>query len=503
MKLFRYAIALLVIPTPTAETSASTLDSARTERAGMWNSTRSEGWTNPALYGTAFRKTRSVLFFQGDWRHEKVPVVMQKGSGALSGMLQADSYIRLSDRATVWGAASYTSGGTRDITWNSTTDYDLLAPYVLADTVGGNTRSERYRFGGGYAARIGRWTAAGELLFRAKQEYRKRDPRMRGIVSDLTLRIGEANDWGQQRWALGVEGNIYKQNNDVTFYQEAGGATEYQMTGLGSYYTRFTASRTNIYYKGGGISLQLDAQPASDAGWFGTFRFSTHHYERISDEYNSLPLTTLYVARAHLTAGWKREGTHRLAVFGCFDHMRKSGDEHVAGNAVGGEYPVLADLTMYKHRLTDASLHAVYGQQNRVCWYVQTSVGYRNSCERYAYPQRQMDDRRLYGRLETQWLFPVTRRLALECVLGGSYSANIDKAITMPYANMKPPFVRQVNETYRQLTANRTTINGKLRCDYMLNARQLTLYCELAGNQWFGNVQNNGQQLGLTVGLTY
>ena len=503
MKRFLYAITLALACIPATKMSASDLDSARTERARMWNDTRRAGWTNPALYGTAFRKTHSALFFQSDWGHEKIPVVMEKGSGQLSGALKAVSYIRLSDRTTVWGAASYTTGETRNITWNSTTDYHLLAPYVLADTVGGNTRSERYCFSGGYSARMGQWTAAGELLFRAEQEYRKRDPRMRGIVSDLTLRVGAARDWGLERWALAAEANIYKQNNDVVFHQEAGGVIEYQMTGLGTYNARFTASATSMYYKGGGIGLQIDAHPISAAGWFGTVALSAHHYERISNEYNSLPLTTLYVARVGLTAGWKREGARCLAVFGHFNHTRKSGDEHVAGNAVGGEYPVLADLTIYKHRLTDASLHAVYGEQNCICWYVRVAVGYRNSRERYAYPLRQMDDRRLYGRLDTQWLIPVTRRFTFECVLGGSYSANIDKAITMPYANMEASFIRKVNATYRQLTANCTAINGKLRGDYTLAARRLTVYCELVGSQWFSNVQNNGQQVGLTLGITY
>ena len=252
MKRFLYAITLALACIPATKMSASDLDSARTERARMWNDTRRAGWTNPALYGMAFRKTHSALFFQSDWGHEKIPVVMEKGSGQLSGALKAVSYIHLSDRTTVWGAASYTTGETRNITWNSTTDYHLLAPYVLAD-------------------------AAGELLFRAEQEYRKRDPRMRGIVSDLTLRVGAARDWGLERWALAAEANIYKQNNDVVFHQEAGGVTEYQMTGLGTYNARFTASATSMYYKGGGIGLQIDAHPISAVGWFGTVALSAHH----------------------------------------------------------------------------------------------------------------------------------------------------------------------------------------------------------------------------------
>jgi hypothetical protein len=40
---------------------------------------------------------------------------------------------------------------------------------------------------------------------------------MRGIVTDLTLRLGTAYDFGKYQWAAGLEGNVYKQTNDVDF----------------------------------------------------------------------------------------------------------------------------------------------------------------------------------------------------------------------------------------------------------------------------------------------
>ena len=128
-----------------------------------------------------------------------------------------------------------------NIRWNSTSDYDLLAPYVLADTVGGNTLGERYMFSGGYSTSIGKWYVGAEMLFRAEQEWRKRDPRMRGIVSDLTVKLGttyKVTDNYQIGAAL--SGNIYKQSNDVDLYNEQGGAAQYIMTGLGTYYKRFS-----------------------------------------------------------------------------------------------------------------------------------------------------------------------------------------------------------------------------------------------------------------------
>lgn len=61
---------------------------------------------------------------------------------------------------------------------------------------------------------------------------------MRGIVTDLTLRLGTAYDFGKYQWAAGLEGNVYKQTNDVDFYRELGVIPEFQMTGLGTEYSR-------------------------------------------------------------------------------------------------------------------------------------------------------------------------------------------------------------------------------------------------------------------------
>lgn len=75
------------------------------------------------------------------------------------------------------------TGKQYQVSWNSSSDYDLLNPYILADTLGGDTHCERYGFQGGYAVSKGKFQLGIEAIFRAEHEYRNVDPRMRGIVT--------------------------------------------------------------------------------------------------------------------------------------------------------------------------------------------------------------------------------------------------------------------------------------------------------------------------------
>ena len=187
---------------------AADIDSTLMEHTGLWQSVGEMTRQNPALHGVAFSTPFSRLYLQTDWQHQSQAFVPEKGDGYLLPAAHVDTYLRLNDHATAWGHASYMNGQQHHIRWNSTSDYDLLEPYILADTVGGNTQRECYVFEGGYALQMGSWLLGAEMLFRANHEYRDVDPRMRGIANELTLRMGASHQWYNYHWALGFEGSV-------------------------------------------------------------------------------------------------------------------------------------------------------------------------------------------------------------------------------------------------------------------------------------------------------
>ncbi|MDE6801846.1 MAG: hypothetical protein K2J06_03675, partial [Muribaculaceae bacterium] len=171
------------------------------------------------------------------------PIMQEDGTGHSGWKVDARSYYRLSDKSALWGSASYSSYVTHDVRWSNAIDYQLLTPYVLGDSVGGNMQSQRYMFSGGWSRLYGRYAVGVEAVYRAEIAYRSRDPRVHDIVSDLNVRAAaawKATDCYSVGAGLGVR--TYKQISDVEFVNLMNDIQTYPLTGLGSYYHRFVGN---------------------------------------------------------------------------------------------------------------------------------------------------------------------------------------------------------------------------------------------------------------------
>ena len=187
---------IFVIVTIKMVSLGANVDSALVEHTTLGQLPRLESLRNPALHGIGYQKAFSQLALGLDLQRQSTAFVPEQGNGYTLPYLKVNTYRHLNGRSTVWGEASYTTGRQHGIKWNSTSDYDLLQPYILADTLGGDTRRERYTISGGYATQLSQWLLGAEVHVRAEQEYRGHDPRMRGVVTDLTLRLGGGYDLG-------------------------------------------------------------------------------------------------------------------------------------------------------------------------------------------------------------------------------------------------------------------------------------------------------------------
>ena len=87
-------------------------------------------------------RSLSQLAVRMNLRREEEARLQPLGDGALDGGFYAESFRRLDDRSVVWADARYVRGNRRNVRWNSTADYLLLYPYVVADSVGGDLTTE-------------------------------------------------------------------------------------------------------------------------------------------------------------------------------------------------------------------------------------------------------------------------------------------------------------------------------------------------------------------------
>lgn len=479
---------------------ASNADSALVEHTSLGQLTIHEAMRNPALHGFGYRSSFSELSMGIELQRQSQAFVLEKGKGYTLPYLKVKTYHHLNDHSSVWGEASYMTGKQHDIRWNSTSDYDLLQPYVLADTLGGDTRRERYAISGGYAMRISQWSVGGEMLVRAEQEYRKIDPRMRGVVTDLTLRFGGGYELSRYRIGAAVEGNIYRQTNSVAFYREEGVIPEYQMTGLGTEYSRFSGDKRSLYYDGGGLALMLHASSVDHNGVYADVTLDDHRYHRKLAEYNSMPLTDLYNEHAGVTFGWERETKYKLAVFGHFNYTRRIGNEHVGGTSDARYFPVIACLTMYKSHLIDGYIGALFGKGNH---HVVLTAGYQSKREEYVYPHRQLDASHVYAKLQGQCFFRPSNKWQLSLNADASYLANVSDKQVMPFANMDAEITQLMQHKYDYAKGNYATIGAKLRADYAWKDSRFGLFAELGGDMTFCSVGEHQALLQSSIGITF
>lgn len=492
---------ILIFITTTVTMMASNADSALVEHTTLGRLTLLESLRNPALHGTLYKRSFSQLALGIDLERQSMAYVPEKGKGYTLPYLKVNTYHHLNERSAVWGEASYMTGRQHDIKWNSTSDYDLLQPYILADTLGGDTRRERYSISGGYAMHLTRWHLGAEMLVRAEQEYRGHDPRMRGIVTDLTLRLGAGYDLGRYHMGASVEGNIYKQTNSVAFYREEGVIPEYQMTGLGTEYSRFSGDKRSLYYDGGGVALSLHASPMSQRGMYGDITVEEHRYHRKLAEYNSMPLTDLYNERATATIGWKREDARRrIAAFGHIDYSRRTGNEHIGGTSDARYFPVIGCLTMYKGHLLHGHIGALYGKGR---WNVVLTVGYKSQNEEYIYPHREMNTSHAYGMLQGQCFLRPASRLLLTVDAHASYHANVSDKLQMPFANMSEGFSQLIRHKHKFASASYTDLGARVRGDYAWKQSRIGLFAEAGGGLNLCSTSEHLAQLHCSIGITF
>lgn len=473
-------------------------DTAVVEHTDFWQEIGRESRQNPALHGVAFASSFSQLYAEADWQRQSEAFVLEKGHGHWLPAACVDTYLRLSERTAVWGHASYMNGRQHGVSWNSTSDFDLLKPYILADTLGGDTQRERYRFEGGYATQLNRWLLGAEMLFRAEHEYRDIDPRMRGIVNDLTLRVGIGREQGHYRWAMAFEANIYKQQNSVEFYRELGVIPEFQMTGLGTEYARFSGDKRSLHYDGGGAKLLLDAQPAGQNGFFAHLELGKQHFRRLVTENYTLPLTELYVQGVKAVLGVKGKELGSKAIFADFEYAKRSGDEHIIGTSATSAFPDLGVLTMYQNHRLNTSLTAIYGKSS---WNVLVRGGYRSDRERYAYPERHLETAHAFGEVSGEAFLKPSERWLLTCRLKSSYSACVSDDLAMPFADMKPAFVAMIRHNYDFAKAHFTDVSAQVRGDFAL--KNYGLFAELGGG--FVHCSEGERQVSarVAVGVTF
>lgn len=309
--------------------------------------------TNPATMYYRDSISLSTIAAIADYNSSKRPVMEQNGTGRRLLTLGANSYRRLPQQLTVWGDASFTTGSYRDVKWTDCIDYEYIAPYVLGDEVGGNMTTQCYRFSGGIAKNINKWTLGAQLRYRAEIAYRNRDPRIKTVVSDLDLKLGAALRISSKR-IIGIAGglSVYNQNCDLDFYNPINDINTYTLTGMGTYYKRFMGNTNkNSGYNSLGFSAAAQMLTTDKSGLKVSVAFDSYRMNQQLRNYNNLTLGFSDNTIVSGTVSYRIDINNKLTIEpiakGYFSHRK--GTENLFGTSVGASYDKIGSNSYYRH----------------------------------------------------------------------------------------------------------------------------------------------------------
>lgn len=354
---------------------------------------------NPSMQSFRYNTSQNEVSVGYDYRHATTPMRLEQGDGHSRAFAHVDAYLH-KGKATLWGEADYSNGSTRNIQFCETSDFELLYPYLMADTVGGKSKQEHYHFLGGFSYPVGRrWNIGAEGTYTALMEYRTRDPRPKNLTGDLqaklaaSYRLGMASDG--YMLGVAVSGRKYKQTNEIKLYNEVSVPTIYHLTGLGNDYYRFRGMNTSTYYKGYGIGVMLDWSRVNQRGWFAHAEYGYLDIDKIISTLNELPMANIKEYREKVMVGYTTGNERNVFGYNISEEWTcRRGRENIFGTAKDNVYPQISAMAPYmadKACLsTEVSYRHIFPSKSE--WGIKGNLRYDSWEESYERPWRDLQE---------------------------------------------------------------------------------------------------------------
>lgn len=430
---------------------------------------------NPAAKFLKQRESFTQLSLNYDLAYSDSPRIMQLGKGGNKFGFDAETFTVLDEKSAVWGKAYYKNGSNKDVVWNETSDFLLLYPYVMGDERGGKLDYEEYFLDGGYTARHGRFVYGGSLSYRARSEYRTRDPRPKNVVADLMARIGFGMRFGKNIVSVAANAGKYKQTNELSFFNELGASKEYHLTGLGTDFARFSGANNNVFYKGTNFGGSLEFLPDSRKGISASVKYNHFFFEKILSDLNRLPLNKLHenAVDAEVAFTAKSYGLKLNA-----GYKARRGNNNMFGDAAGNIYPQIGSLRMFESDIMSAKLSGYYshGFSSNVALSVMPFAGISSVSMQHELSGNNVDINRFTGGADITLSY-IKKRSLIQLKAGAEFAKGLSESSTLSQSEMaSPELYSNLNRTLDYLNGNALDTHVGLRYDYAL--RNLTLFAE-------------------------
>lgn len=427
----------------------------------------------------------------------------QLGSGSEGLDIAVTSYKKQKSNRSIWGSASYQNLKLNSLKWNETLDYDRVAPYSIADSIGGTTKVERYQFSGGLAQNFNRWTIGVEANYIAQLGSRSKDPRVNSTTSDLSINLG-INYKVYRDYEVGAFGqfNKYTQNTSISFVNLLGQPLTYHMTGLGySNYFFSTKNPAAIYqeyaYKVGG---QIFSKKSKDF-YLQASLGQSNNVKSIKPGNTDFDASDLENKNYQVEAAkFFTIKNHRFGVLANYNAIIKTGSEYGYTNNTQFTEQIYKRKT-YKKEDYITNIKGFYQYNwDKSNLAVIPFFTYQETTEQKRLPfTGQKYDAYTLG-LETHYKQEIVRNQVLS--LSPYFSKKtVNKAINAISKDLRPSILDWVLQDYYFLTSDVTTFGASLRYDVKLE--NLPAFYINAQYQSQKIQEKNNNFAALSLGITF
>ena len=458
--------------------SLSVYDRTFANKSAIENGFFSLVYTNPAMKYAMHSYTLNEIHAGWEYNKEDKASIAQNGNGRSRGFIDVNAFIQ-KGKSSLWGDARYMNGKRHGRKFSETSDFLVVYPYVMGDTVGGNVKAEQYYFAGGYSYRAGVMTYGVEGSYCANIEYRNADPRPKNLTGDLNISLGISGKFNSI-YTLGaaVHFRKYKQSNDLQFYNETGVPNIYHFTGLGSDYYRFRGAKGNSFYKGHsfGGSLNLLPAKARAKGFEATVRYDNFSLEKVIASLNELPMASVNEQNVKGEFAWRSSSSdiHKWGVKAAAMYTKRVGSENIFGEPSGNIFPQISSEEKYLNRIAAGAISGAYeysiNPDVRVS--LLPEINYCDVKTKYVIPGREMDITRIGGSLDFK-IIAKCKKWLIQGEIGGLYNASTNHKLHLGAENTQEQVLlnRPVHSNFAALSSDLSGFHAAVRTDFSWHTR--------------------------------
>lgn len=374
----------------------------------------------------------------------------QKGTGKNLWGAEARTLQILDDKTTVWGNASYHQGKNKQVVWNENADYDLIYPYVAADSVGGDMKFETYSFSGGYSKKINSYTIGIMGSYRATLNYRDIDPRPKNTTADFSLALG-VNKIMFQKFRMGVymDAEKYTQKHYLSFVSNQGYPMIYNMSGLGNYNELLSGKLRQAYYEGWSYGGGIQIFDVENRNWYVNIGLKKSNMDKLLTEYSDLNASTINEQQFNVSAGkFFDNGNTVWGISAEGSTRERKGTENLFLNENSRNYIQIGSAEKYNHKVNNAIIKGLLQIGNEE---EKSSLlpffGWTQEKEKYSNPVSRIELSKLTYGLDYQWIKTLNHNQILTVLLGLSATNIYHKDGTFNNAG-KPSVNAMLQENY-------------------------------------------------------